>query len=69
MVDSSSMFRTDVLTNDNPEWPIPTSIKRRIKCKPKEVVLDGMFMRTGNRDPLDGSIASADLWTDKVLTR
>ncbi|CAB1324729.1 unnamed protein product [Coregonus sp. 'balchen'] len=56
VVESSSLYRTDVLKKEDPEWPSPDLIdgRDRIKCKNKISVLDDMFMRGGERDPLDG---------------
>lgn len=55
-------YRTDVMKNETPEWPEPDMIRRPIKCKQKERVLDHMFMRRGKRDPLDCYISPTTTW-------
>ena len=60
IVESSSFYRTDVRQTEKPEWPEPHPIATgdRIKCRPKGVVLDEMFVREGPRDPLESYTAT-----------
>ncbi|KAK2813580.1 hypothetical protein Q5P01_000737 [Channa striata] len=64
VVESGSLYRTDVLKSEDPEWPDPDrlELRDRIECKGKASVIDEMFMRPGGRDPLDGYAASDSSW-------
>lgn len=71
VVESSSLYRTDVLKKEDPEWPGPDTIdsRERIKCKNKSSVINDMFMRSGGRDPLEGYEANQRSWKKLIATQ
>ncbi|KAE8287282.1 hypothetical protein D5F01_LYC13320 [Larimichthys crocea] len=64
VVESGSLYRMNVLKDEDPEWPLPDPIDARehIKCKNKSTVIGGMFMRPGRRDPLEGHEGTGRSW-------
>ncbi|TKS65619.1 Flap endonuclease 1 [Collichthys lucidus] len=64
VVESGSLYRTNVLKEEDPEWPLPDPIdaRERVKCKNKSTVINGMFMRPGGRDPLEGHEGTERSW-------
>lgn len=71
VVESSSLYRTEVLKKEDPEWPGPDPIdsRERIKCKNKRSVINDMFMRSGGRDPLEGYEATQRSWKKLIATQ
>lgn len=69
IVDSGSLYRTDVLRNEAPDWPDPDIIQTPIKCRPKHTVVEEMFMRSGSRDPLEGSMVDQGSWCSLICTQ
>ncbi|KAJ8009887.1 hypothetical protein DPEC_G00068840 [Dallia pectoralis] len=69
VVESSSLYRTEVSNTEDPEWPVPDLIdtRERIKCKNKRVVIDEMFMRSGGRDPLEGHEVTVRTWGKLIM--
>lgn len=64
IVDSSSLYRTDTLRSEAPEWPGPDRLNVPIKCRTKTAVIDEMFMRSGGRDPLEGFVKNQRSWPE-----
>lgn len=71
VVESGSMYRTNVLKEEDPEWPGPDSTHARdyIKYRPKALVHQEMFMRSGPREPLEGYDVNTGFWTKVIDTQ
>ncbi|KAK7878298.1 hypothetical protein WMY93_031117 [Mugilogobius chulae] len=69
VVESGSLYRTDALKNEDPNWPSPVQLMpcERIKCRDKVEVIEELFMRRGPQDPLQGhNLAGSEAWDELI---